>query len=153
MATYQVRGRSVATAATADHAAAALWNPSTAFRITVWEIWVCCNAAPAAGAALNLRRITTSGTAGSTVTPTIENDTDRALAPPSGALLHLAAYTVQPTLIGIGMAGWTFAAVAASGIIMPFPRGIAIPPGTGLAITAATALAIPAADIVYVWSE
>lgn len=151
---YVARGRTVATTAAADVAVANIWNPSTAYRLTVYEIWICCNAAPAAGAGIYLRRTTTIGTPGTTVTPSIENHNDRAIAPPSVMTIGMGPYSVQPTFVTAGqLVGWTFAAVPASGIIMPFPRGITIPAGTGLCIATTQAVAIPASDVSVVWEE
>ncbi len=157
--TFYASGRSAATAVTIDHALAALWNPSATVRLMVREVWICANAAPGAGAALYLRRITARGTPGTTVTPTINNESELLLAPPSGALLDLAAYSAQPTHAPVvtntagKLAIWTFAAVAASGVIFPFPRGIEIPAGNGLAIANQTGIIFPASDIVFVWEE
>lgn len=151
---YSSRVRTVATAATADLAVAALWNASSSVRIVVHEAWVCTNAAPATGASIYLRRITARGTAGSTVTLTIENDSERLLAPPSGALLDASSYSVQPTFVTAGvLGGWTLAAAAGAGLILPFPRGIVIPAGTGLAVVTGNAVAIPASDVTFVHEE
>lgn len=157
MSEYLVRGRTVATAATADHGVAHLWNPHASQRLRVKEIGInCIAAAPAAGASVYLRRTTVRGTAGSTVTPGIQHDVDRAIAPPSGALLDLAAFTGQPTFETGGMFGWGFAAVQASGILYPVglsPKGIAIPPGAGLAIVTAVAVVIPASEVWFGFEE
>lgn len=151
---YNSRARTAATAATIDTAVGALWNPSTSVRIVVYEVWVCVTAAPAAAAPIYLRRITARGTPGATVIVTLENDSERLLAPPSGALLDTALYTVQPTFVTAGvLGGWTLAAAAGAGLILPFPRGIVVPAGTGLAVVCGNAVAIPAADLVYVWEE
>ena len=80
-------------------------------------------------------------------------DDARAIAPPSGALLDLATYTVQPTFKTDGLLGWVLAAVAASGIIVPVPRGIEVPPGAGLSIVTAAAVAIPASEVWFGWQE
>lgn len=150
---YFVSGRTAATAATAGHAAAQLWNPHATVRVTVWEIWIGANAAPAASCAVHVRRSTTRGTGASTVTPAIQNDGARGGAPPSGFVVDLAAFSVQPTLEAIALAGWTLGAVAGSGIIMPFPRGIEVPPGAGLVLVCGNAVAIPASDITFVASS
>lgn len=151
---YTVRGRTVATAATADHGVAALWNPHATQRIKVVQCALVASAAPSAGATIKLRRMTARGTGGSTVTPGIQHHSTRAVAPPSGVLLDLAAYTVQPTFdtgdLGLG---WILAAVAASGVVYPIPGGIEIPPGAGLAIVTGAAIAIPASDVTFVWYE
>jgi len=151
---FTVRGRTVATSATVDNGVAALWNPHATHRIKVIQIALVAAAAPSAGATIKLRRISGRGTAGSTVTPSIVNHSERSIAPPSGALLDLAAYSVQPTFesgdLGIG---WVLAAVAASGIVYPIPSGIVIPPGAGLCITTGAAVAVPASDVTFVWLE
>lgn len=148
---YRVRGRTVATAVTADHAAFGIWNPHATKRIRLREVAFVAAAAPGAGAGLILRRNTARGTAGSTATPTIEHDHNRDIAPPSGFLLDLAAYTVQPTLAaGAGLFGWILAAVAASGMIYAFPGdGLVIPAGQGLIFTN-MAIIVPALDVTVV---
>lgn len=151
--TYSVRGRTVATAATANHSVATLWNPHATARLVVYEFGLCAAAAPAAGASFYLRRATARGTPGSTVTPGIQHSLARAIAPPSGALLDLATYSAQPTFEADGFLGWVLAAVAASGIIVPIPRGIEVPPGAGLSIVTAAAIAVPASEVWFGWQE
>jgi hypothetical protein len=156
---YRVSGRSGATAGTDAHALAALWNPHGTARIIVTQIEVCATAAPGAGAGLELRRITARGTPGSTITPTIENDDRRAIAPPSGALLDLAVYSGQPTPVAAAGAlhSWVYAAVAASGIIYPCASsnslGITIPPSTGLALLNTSAIIFPISEVTFNWLE
>lgn len=151
---YTVRGRTVASAATADHGIAALWNPHGTQRIKVLQFAYVAAAAPGAGAGFNLQRITARGTPGSTVTPGISNHSTRGIAPPSGALLDLATYSVQPTPDTVDMGlGWVLAAVAASGVIYNIPGGIVIPPGAGLALLNNAAIAVPAGDVSFVWLE
>src|SRR6266576_3693993 len=96
MLKYGVSSVTVATAATADLAIASLWNASTTRSIALKEVHVFKTTAGAADIA-KIRRISARGTPGSTITPTIVNDYDRALAPASGALLDLNVYTVEPT--------------------------------------------------------
>lgn len=152
---YSVRGRNAATAATADHAIWGFWNPHSTQRIKVIAFSMFAQSgAPAAGFSVRLRRTTARGTPGSTVTPAIQHHSIQGVAPPSGALLDLAAYTVQPTLdtgdLGIG---YTFAAVQGSGIVYPIPGGIEIPPGTGLACIQVPATASVQFEITVVWLE
>lgn len=149
---YRVRGRTAATAATAGHAIAALWNPHATKRIRVVEFGLFKTGAGAAADALELRRSTTRGTPGSTVTPAIQQDDDRDLAPPSGALLDLAAFTVQPTLEAGGLFGWVAANVAGSGLLYP-TGAIVLPPGAGLVIVQIAATAWPASDVSFRWEE
>lgn len=155
MAEYSARGRTVATGAVADNGVAQLWNPHATQRINVHEIGLVAAAAPGAGAGFYLRRSTARGTPGSTVTPGIQHDYGRGVAPPSGALLDLAAFTAQPTMEVGGLMGWVLAAVAASGIVYQSARGepIVIPPGAGLVLATSAAVAIPASDVWFAWQE
>jgi len=150
--TYRVRGRTVATAATAGHAIAALWNPHTTKRITVLEFGLFKTAVGTAADAIELRRSTATGTVGSTVTPLIQQSDERHVAPVSGALLHLAAYSVQPTLETVGLFGWVAAAVAASGIIYP-TGGITLPPASGLVISQVAATIWPVSEVYFRWTD
>jgi len=152
---YSVRGRSAATAATADHAIAALWNPHATARIKIVSFAVFKQGgAGTAGDSIRLRRITARGTPGSTVTPGIAQHSERGIAPPSGALLDLAAYSVQPTLdtVDLGI-GWTAPAVQGAGIVLPVPGGLVLPPGSGVAIVQVAATAWPASEITFYWLE
>lgn len=152
---YTVRGRNAATAGTADHAVWAMWNGHSTQRIKVISFSMFAQSgAPAAGWSVRLRRITARGTPGSTVTPGIQNHSTRGIAPPSGVVLDLAAYSVQPTLDSSDIApGYTFAAVQASGIVYPIPGGVEIPPGAGLACIQVPATASVAFEIAVSWLE
>jgi murein DD-endopeptidase MepM/ murein hydrolase activator NlpD len=150
-------GRTGASAATAGHGVAAIWNPHSTLAITVYELSLFATTAPAAGSTVALQRISARGTAGSTITPGIQNDTQYGAAPSSGSLLDLATYTVQPTVIGTSVthALWRFplAAVIGSGFVQPFPEGIRVPAGAGLAIIAAAAVIVPASDVSIAFDE
>lgn len=152
---YSVNGRNAATAATADHAVWSFWNPHATQRIKVVSFGVFGNTAPAAGWAGRLRRITARGTAGSTVTPVITAHSTRGAAPVSGALLDLAAFSVQPTLDTAPDQSlrFTFAAVAGSGIVYPIPGGIELGPLAGIAFIQVPAVASVAFDIFVSWLE
>ena len=148
---YTVRGRSAATVATADHVIAQVWNPHASARIKVVSFAIFKQGgAGAAGDSLRLRRSTARGTAGSTVTPDIDTHSERAIAPPSGFLLDLAAFSVQPTLdtsdFGIG---WTAPAVVGAGIVYPIPSGIVVPFGTGLVLVQVAATVWPISEITF----
>jgi hypothetical protein len=154
---YSVRGRNAATAATADHAVWGFWNPHSTQRIKLIALSMFAQSgAPASGYTVRLRRITARGTAGSTVTPNISNHSLRGAAPPSGVLLDLAAYSVQPTLeassVDFGL-GYTFANSQASGIVYPIPGGIEIGPGAGIAAIQVPATASVQFDISLSWLE
>lgn len=153
---YSVRGRNAATAATADHVVWTFWNPHATQRIKVISFSMFAQgAAPAAGWSGRIIRTTTRGTAGSTVTPGIANHSTRGIAPPSGVLLDLAAFSVQPTLDATTTPhfGFTFAAVQASGIVYPIPGGIEIGPGAGIAFAQVPATASAVFEISLHWME
>lgn len=152
---YTVRGRSAATAATADHAICALWNPHSTTRIKVVSFAIFKQGGTGAnGDAVRLRRITARGTAGSTVTPGISNHSNRGVAPVSGVLLDLAAYSGQPTLDSVDMGfGWCAPAVQGAGIVYPIPGGIEIGPGAGLSLIQVAAAAWPASEVAFSWLE
>jgi hypothetical protein len=149
---YGVTGKTVATAVTIDHAVAQLWNPSTARRIRVREIHVAKQAAGGADEP-TLRRSTARGTAGSTITPTIVNDFERDLAPPSGALLDLSAFSAQPTLEALSPASFVVPAAAGAGLMWAFPEPIEIPAASGLVLTTGIALAFPVSRVTFIWQE
>lgn len=153
---YTVRGRTTATAATADLCIAALWNPHASHRIRVVQFAVSAAIAPGTGGTcLKLRRTNTEGSGWSSqITPGIANHSLRAVAPPSGARFNLGTFTGQPGLDAgdLGL-GWVIGAVAGSGVIYPIPGGLEIPPGCGLGIMTGQAIVFPASDIVFVWLE
>lgn len=144
---FVVGGRSAATAATLRHVAAALWNPSAAKRIRVHGVYVAITVATASN--LAIARTTTRGTPGSTVTPDIDNEGERAAAPPSGFLLDLAAFTVQPTVDASDMERWPLAAAIGSGVMIPFRKPKEIPAGGGLALITPVAVIFQPADITF----
>jgi len=155
MARYRVSGTTAATAATDQHAIAAIWNPHATKSIIVRELALVAFAAPGAGAGFLVRRISARGTAGSTVTPGAVNETDEdpGTVPQSGYLLDLAAYSVQPTIIAGDLDAWVFAAVAASGIIKPYPEGIWVGAGRGLALVNRAAIAFPTSEVSFLTEE
>lgn len=151
MARYAVGGRSAATAATADTVAASLWNPHASVRLRVFEIWICKTVATIDNH--GIRRTTTRGTAGSTVTPVIANNFQRSVAPVSGALLDLALFSAQPTLDGVNIGRWNLPAAIGAGVIWTFPEPVEVGPGAGLAIVTPPAVILQPSDITYVWEE
>ena len=111
-------------------------------------------AAGAAGDSFRLKRSTARGTPGSTVTPDIDNHSERAIAPVSGALLDLAAFTVQPTLAAAELGPDVQPGNSAeAGFTYDIPGGIVIPPGTGLVVAIITGAAFPASGIGFIWQE
>lgn len=150
--TYQTGGRSAATAATADNFGAALWNPHASKPIRVREIWWFKTVATADS--YQVARITARGTSTLTVTPDIDNDRDRLLAPGSGALLDLT-YSGQPTLQAPPLHRGNLPAVIGAGFIKVFDPPIRIAAGEGIGIAVPTGLSVvlQPADITFVWEE
>lgn len=150
---YGVGGRSAATAATADIPGAVLWNASGAKSIYVVQAeWYKQGAATADN--LALIRTSTRGTVGSTVTPDIDNDYSRQVAPASGCLLDLASFSAGPTVQGPHLKRTNLAAAIGAGIIWAFhDEPIHVPAGTGLAFVTPTAVILQAGDVAFEWDE
>jgi len=147
---YSVGGLSAITAATANSPVGALWNPHATKSITVVDATL---GKTTGQTAVYAGRITTRGTPGSTITPDIDNDWQRLIAPISGALLDLAAYSVGPTLAGPDM--WRFMAsqnVAGNVEEVWLGDGVMIPAGTGLGFFITTAVATTV-ELSVVWDE
>lgn len=156
MATYYVRGVNAgqSTAAT-DQVLAALWNPHASRRIRVVEASLFWPDFDVAGAGMYISRTTTRGTPGSTVTPDADNADDGATSPPSGALLDLSVFTVQPTLATPPVAiGGPVHTGNGSGFLAEFPRGFWLPPSQGIAIVWRTAGTMSGlAEVSYVFED
>jgi hypothetical protein len=150
---YGVGGRNAVTAATINHCIGALFNPHATKSIYV----ILFTYTKISGAASDIRyvqRITTRGTPGSTITPDIDNDYDRLLAPISGAVLDLAAYTVQPTLAAPDLFRPKTLADTPGGIEELYfgEQGICLPAGTGIGLFQGAATPV-VADLSFVWDE
>jgi hypothetical protein len=149
---FSVAGRSADTAATADHVAGALWNPSSNVPLFIAEAHIFLVGATISN--VGLIRTSTRGTPGSTVTPDLDNNYSRQAAPLSGALLDLAAYSAQPTVQGPYMKRGSMAAAQGAGFIWVFGKdGIKVPPGTGIALATPVAVILQDSDITWVWDE
>lgn len=147
---YAVAGRGV-TAATINHCIGALWNPHATKSIYVI---VACLSTEGGSPLRYVQRITTKGTPGSTVTPGIDNDLDRLLAPISGAVLDLAGYSGQPTLAPPDF----FRFMPAQSNPGPTHElyfgedGLRLPAGTGLGVFQGTGVATTA-SLTFWWDE
>ena len=158
MAVYSATGRTVVTAATADHCIAELWNPAADPKgIIVWEVTISVTIEGVGVIRPYLTRATAQGTAGSTVTPDGDNcwagDNE---APPSATVLSLAAFTVQPTLATPAHQGTVLTNVTGNtgmGHTWLLSRGLTLRAGHGLAICQTTANATPPSDVTFVWEE
>lgn len=147
-----VGARTAATAATANAAAAVIWNPHASLRprIYLWE-WL---KTVATADFLAIVRATARGTATTTVTPTIVNETDRAVAPPSGLVVD-TAWSVAPTLEGTSAPLWRgpMGAAVGAGFSETMPEEWEIPPGAGLAFITPVATILQPADLNFRWAE
>lgn len=146
------RATNAATAATAGHAVAQLWNPHATLDLYVSQIGLSVTAATACIPAL--RRSSARGTAGASTTSARENDHAYGAAPASGAIVDVAAFSVQPTLIGSNEAHQAqVAAAIGSGWVFSIGRPIVVPAGTGLVIVTSTAVAFPISRLWFTWAE
>lgn len=157
---YSVGGRSANTAATQDHVGASLWNPHATLSIYVKQIAIYQIAATLSNHILY--QTSTRGTPGSTVTPGAHCSWGDKKAPVSGALLDLAAFTVQPTLVTspVGILRAQLPATAGATLIWTFgdlgeyqKEGYLIPPGTGIAVATPVATILQASDFVFIFDE
>ena len=154
---YSVRGRNAATTANADHAIWGFWNPHSTQRIRVvsFAMWA-QTAVGVATFAVRLRRTSARGTPGSTVTANSSSDSKLGAAPLSGALLDLAAYSAQPTLLASAVdftIGFTLSTTVAAGFVYPVPGGIEIGPGAGIAMIQVPATISAIYEITLTWLE
>lgn len=153
MAQFSVGGRTAATAATANHVGAQMWNPSSTRSIYItavaWFQTVATVSNP------SIQRSTARGaTPTATVTPDIDNNWDRDVAPASAAVLELATFGTQPTLATPPLFSSNLPAAIGSGFLVPFSgRGIKVPAGTGLCIYTPVAVILQPADVTFWWEE
>jgi len=150
---YSAGGRTAATTATTGDAIATLWNPSTTKPIWLISYQYVTIDAVNSGRH-SYQRITTRGTPGSTITPDIDNDWEKYAAPASGALIDLAAFSVQPTLATPFTARWHVPTGTGEMPVFFYPiRPVKIPPGTGFAATNPQASIAGAGDVTFEWME
>lgn len=156
MLEYRVAGVTAASDANDNDAVAVLWNPHTTKPL--WVAQFKFFADTGANGKVTVTRTSTRGTAGSTVTPDIDNHTDHLLAPPTGALLDLANFTVEPTKLAPDMDSYQTAATIGAGQIFDFrtalnPLGIRVLPGAGLGIINGAAALVAASHVAVLWYE
>jgi hypothetical protein len=150
MGLHSAGGRTVATGATANISACALWNPHASSRVWVTEISWAKTVATVDNPMLI--RTTTRGTQVVTVTPDIDNSYERDIATPTGVLIDVD-YSAEPTQAGPHLKVWNCPAAIGSGYIWRFdPPGICVPFGTGLAVGTIQAVIVQPADVTYVWN-
>ena len=155
MSLHRISGTTAASAATDAHAIAQIWNPHTTKRIYVLEVKLVAFAAPGAAAGFLMRRTSARGTGnGSSITSAIGHSLENpGTASQSGFALDLAAFSGQPTLVAGDLDAWVYAAVAASGVVLPYPEGIEIGPGSGLALVNRAAIAFPTSEVSFLVRE
>ena len=156
MRCFSVRGFTAATAGlAANDVVAQLWNPSADDRLWVVEIGMWRGGT--VGPRCTLQRTSAQGTAGSTVTPDADNAWDgETTAPATGAVLNLAAFSVQPTLVTPSLEGSVFVGGTGTtgfGTTWNMEPGVCVPPGSGLAIVATNTAAYSTSEIYVVWVE
>lgn len=156
MPRYAAGGRTNAvTDAAANAIVAQLWNPSSTRSLQVFEVSIFKTAAGGNEDLAVVRASARGATPGSTITPGIAQDFERAVAPVTGAVIETSNFGTEPTIDGVAFGKrWMAPAVLASGIVWTFASGITVLPGAGLAIAQLTsALAVPVADVNFIWSE
>lgn len=154
---YSVRARGDSTAN--DRFVAALWNGHATQRVGVRRIACWLAEAAAANSQLYLFRLSARGTPGSTVTPDINTDHKRGVAPASGVVLDLGPYTAEPTPtpnantpievihVSTDIAGKAIFNIAEQGTLW-------IPPGAGIGIRhSGSATTFPAVEVTFYWIE
>jgi hypothetical protein len=150
---YGVGGRNNATAATINHCIGALFNPHGTKSIYV-ILFTWASISGAASTTRYVQRITARGTPGVTVTPDIDNDYDALLAPISGAVLDLAAYSVQPTLAPPDFFRPKMTIDTPGNIEELYfgEQGLLLPAGTGIGLFQGAGTAV-VGDLSFVWDE
>lgn len=150
---FAIAGRSLATAATANHVAAQLWNPDGTRSLWVVEIHVQKTAATIDHHAIQ-RSSARGATPTATATPDLDNDFEREITPDTGAVLELATFGTQPTLAGPDMYKGILPAAVAGAVQYVFPgNGIKVPFGTGLCVFTPVATILQPSDFTFVFHE
>lgn len=150
---FSVAGRSIDTAATANHVGAQLWNPDATRSLWVAEIHI-----QKVGATVDNQGIQRSSARGATptltVTPDLDNDYEREITPDTGAVLELATFATQPTLAGPDMVRGNLPATTGAAVQYVFPgRGIKVLPGTGLCVFTPVAVILQDSDYTFLFWE
>ena len=145
---YSVGGRGVLPG-TSGEPYAVLWNASTTKQIYVLELSM-ENFTATSLSVLALQRTSTKGTPGSTITPDIDNDRDRSVAPVSTTVLDLGDFTVAPTFQGPRMMRWVVPSDGGS-LAVVFSTPIAVPQTTGLGVELVSGTAN--IETAWIWEE
>ncbi len=151
MRQYSLGARTVATVATANTAAAVLWNPGAAPIFVNQLSWA---KTVATADHLAVVRCTARGTATTTLAAGISSDYDNYEAPISTAVID-TAWSAQPTLQSttLYLFRWNMPAAISSGFVLPFPDQLKVPAGGGLAIVTPVATILQPGDVTFNWRE
>lgn len=147
---YGVSGVTTGASTTAGEPAAVLWNPSGSISLLVTSFTI--GNAAAANISMTIQRVTTRGTAGSTVTPDLDNDFARQGTPASGAVLDMGDYTAAPTTDASVLHRYRVPSIQGSEVDRGLPEPIEVPPGTGLAVIDNTGV-IAGINVCVEWDE
>lgn len=151
---FLVTGRSANTGAAGNEVLGSLWNPSSDRSVWVVEFSWATPVSIATLDPLRLCRTTTAGTTpGSTVTPDVDNDFMRELAPVTGVRLDLANFTTEPTLATPELFRLGFPTSSAQHSMTWRFHGLRIPPGTGLALATTGAIGATGSDMTFMFYE
>jgi len=151
---FAVAGRSANTAATADHVAVQLWNPSATRSVWVVEIHI----QKSTTATLDNHGIAGTTARGATptttVTPDLDNDFEWEVTPASACVLELATFSSQPTLGTPYLYRGVLPAAIGSAVQYVFPgNGLKLKPASGLAVATPVAVILMASDFTFVFHE
>ena len=150
MARYGAGVRTAATAATADTAAAVLWNPHGSISIFLREVWWFKTVATADNVCM--ARSSARGTQTTTFTPDIDSHFARRYAPISTLVID-SAWSAQPTKDLTYLARANLPAAVGSGFVWVFAEAIEIPAGQGIWIGTPVATILQPSDLTVVWDE
>ena len=152
---FSVTGRGLTSTAAANECACNLWNPHSVRSLWVIEFMFSRDSNPSAIDVLRLCRTTTQGTAGSTVTPDLDNDFEREVTPNTGASLGLSNFSVEPTLQTPELYSLAFELTGEHQFMnWVFPdQGIRVGPGTGLGLFSTGAIAISPSTVSFRFRE
>jgi hypothetical protein len=152
MSRYMVSGRSIATAATANHCAAQLWNPSGTKSIYVNAISWFHTVGTVDNSMLSISTAR-GATPNNTATPDADNDLSQEVTPDTAFVLEMGTFGTQPTLATPALCRIPFGAAIGAGVILPFGEGrdgLRVKPGNGLCIATPVAVILQPLDVT-VW--
>jgi hypothetical protein len=138
---------------TAGECFAGFWNPSGTVRLHVTQVQLLHTGGTASNVMrFYLARTTARGTPNATVTPDADNAYERLAAPPSGAVLDLGNFSVEPTEV----TPYIFRAYPGqgqgAGAMWTLKAPLHVPPGTGLGLFVTDTVTLRAA-VTFEWWE